>query len=95
VSLPRHAHRSTHRARDPHFDEGRGDRWHPSYPELRNCPAPSAPRILEIFNVAQRHHLVSNGEVVQVFEPELTPLQQKVLELLHVPVSAYTSAGAS
>ncbi len=67
----------------------------PLYPELRNCPAPSAPRILEIFNVAQRHHLVSNGEVVQVFEPELTPLQQKVLELLHVPVSAYTSAGAS
>jgi hypothetical protein len=45
--------------------------------------------------MAQRHHLVSNGEVVQVFEPELTPLQQKVLELLHVPVSAYTSAGAS
>lgn len=67
----------------------------PLYPELRNCPAPSAPRILEIFGGIQRHHLMSGEEVVQVFEATLTPLQQKVLDLLHVPATAYTSARPS
>lgn len=46
----------------------------PLYPELRNCPAPSAPRILEIFNDVQRHQLVNeHDEIVQTFQPELTP----------------------
>jgi transposase len=45
----------------------------PLYPELRNCPAPSAPRILEIFSHVERHHLIRDHEVVQTFEPELTP----------------------
>lgn len=30
----------------------------PLYPELRSCPAPSAPRVLEIFNGIARHHLI-------------------------------------
>jgi transposase len=64
----------------------------PLYPELRNCPSPSAPRILEIFNGVQRHHLIREGQVVQVFEPELSALQEKVLDLLHVPVDTYRSA---
>lgn len=63
----------------------------PLYPELRNCPAPSAARILEIFTSIQRHHLTSNTTIVQTFEPALTPLQQQVLDLLHVPTSAYTT----
>ena len=67
----------------------------PLYPELRDCPCPSAPRILEIFHDVQRHQLISEGEVVQSFEPQLTALQQQVLELLHVPASVYTGAGAS
>jgi hypothetical protein len=28
---------------------------------------------------------------VQDFEPALTPVQQQVLDLLHVPTSAYTA----
>ncbi len=67
----------------------------PLYPELRDCPAPSAPRILEIFRDVQRHELISAGEVVQSFEPQLTPLQRQVLELLHVPASVYTGANAT
>jgi len=63
----------------------------PIYPEFRNCPAPSAPRILEIFSALQRHRLMSGDSLVQVFEPELTPLQQKVLDLLHVPSAVYTT----
>ena len=53
----------------------------PLYPELRNCPAPSAPRILEIFDDVQRHELINTNdvdEIVQIFEPQLTPLQQQV-----------------
>jgi transposase len=64
----------------------------PLYPELRNCPAPSAPRILEIFDNVQRHQLARSDQVVQIFEPELTPLQHKILDLLHVPADVYTSA---
>jgi len=64
----------------------------PLYPEFRNCPAPSAARVLEIFSHVDRHHLVQGEEVVQVFEPELTPLQHKVLDLLHVPTTVYTAA---
>jgi transposase len=66
----------------------------PLYPELRNCPAPSAARILEIFSSVQRHRLMADNEIVQVFEPELTPLQLTILELLHVPATVYTSTGA-
>ncbi len=64
----------------------------PLYPELRNCPAPSAPRVLEIFSGVQRHHLTSGQETVQIFEPELTPLHKKALNLRHVPATVYTSA---
>ena len=64
----------------------------PLYPELRNCPAPSAPRILEIFNDLQRHELHNGDEIVQVFEPEPTPLQNQVLDLPHVPATADTQS---
>jgi len=64
----------------------------PLYPELRSCPAPSAPRVLEIFSGLARHHLISQDRVVQVFEPTLTPLQQQVLDLLAIPADTYTNA---
>ena len=64
----------------------------PLYPELRNCPAPSAPRILEIFDDVQRHQLIDHdAQIVQTFEPEFTDLQQQVLDLLHIPASVYNS----
>jgi hypothetical protein len=61
------------------------------YPELRHCSAPSAARVLEIFDDIQRHHLRSADETLQVFEPKLNPLQLLVLDLLHVPTTVYTS----
>jgi transposase len=69
----------------------------PLYPELRNCPAPSAPRILEIFNDLQRHHLQARDQTVQTvqtFQPQLTPLHQQVLDLLHIPASVYSPTDA-
>ena len=63
----------------------------PVYPELRGCAAPSADRIFEIFAHVARHELRdSTGALVQVFEPEFTELQLKILDLLDVPVTAYT-----
>ena len=61
----------------------------PLYPEDRDCAAPSASRIFEVFNGLARHELLSDGRIVQTFAPELTRLQAQVLDLLEAPHSAY------
>lgn len=66
----------------------------PLYPELRDCPAPSAERILEIFAGVSRHTLRDgDGRVLKVFEPELDRLQLQVLDLLGISPTVYTQAG--
>ena len=60
------------------------------YPELRDCKAPSAERILEIFAAVARHQLHRDGTLIKTFQPELTAQQQQVLDLLGLPHSAYT-----
>ena len=67
----------------------------PLYPELRDCPNPSAPRILEIFASVQRHQLLRGEELVQIFQPELSPLQRQVLQLLGIPETVYTAASTT
>ena len=59
------------------------------YPEDRDCPAPSAARILDIFADHTRHHLHHHGRLVQVFEPHLQTRHRAVLRLLAIPSSAY------
>jgi len=67
----------------------------PLYPELRNCPTPNAPRILEIFDDLARHQLINaDDQIVQTFQPQLTPLQHQVLDLLHIPASIYNPIDA-
>jgi len=61
----------------------------PLYPELRACQSPSAERILAVFNDLTRHELHRDGQLVQTFEAELTPLHQQILDLLGVPATAY------
>ncbi len=63
----------------------------PLYPELRACPAPSAERILAVFADLTRHELHHNGQLLQTFEAELSPLQQQILHLLDVPTATYTA----
>ena len=64
----------------------------PLYPELRECAAPSAHRVLEIFAHVTRHVLRgADGTVVRIYEPTLTPPQLQVLELLGIPASAYAA----
>jgi len=62
----------------------------PIYPEERDCPAPTAERILDIFATVQRHELLDpSGQVVQTFEAELTGTQRRVLRLLGMTPSIY------
>ena len=61
----------------------------PLYPEERDCQAPTTERILEVFHPLQRHRLRKKGRPVQIFEPELSELQQQILQLLHISVSAF------
>ena len=61
----------------------------PLYPESRACRRPTTEHVLRLFSLAERHTLLAYGATVRVFEPDLTPLQAQVLELLGVPVSKY------
>jgi transposase len=64
----------------------------PLYPELRECTAPSAHRVLEIFAHVARHVVRdADGVILRVCEPTLTPLQLQVLELLGIPASVYAA----
>jgi hypothetical protein len=62
------------------------------YHEQRPCQAPTAARVLEQFAGISRHHLTRDGQAIQTFEPDLSPLQRQTLDLVGVPHSAYTTA---
>jgi transposase len=64
----------------------------PLYPELRACQAPSAERIFAVLADLTRHELHRDGELVQTFEAELTPLQRQILDLLGVSPAAYAAS---
>jgi transposase len=63
----------------------------PLYPEDRSCTAPTAARVFDHLAPLQRHRLTRDGQPVQTFQPQLTPLQAQLLELLGLPANAYTS----
>ena len=74
-----------------HVKEGRDDEGdaRAAYAAQPEHGRASACGLLEIFRDVQRHQLISEGEVVQTFEPQLTLLQEQLLELRHVPASVY------
>ena len=61
----------------------------PLYPEERACRAPTADKILELFEPLRRHRLFERDTLVQTFWDELSDVQRTVLELMEVPTSAY------
>ena len=61
----------------------------PLYPEDRECHAPTANRILEVFEGIQRHDLMDGDHIHKCFEPKLTPLQGELLRLLGAPSGIY------
>jgi transposase len=65
----------------------------PLYPELRDCPSPSAARVMEIFSGVSRHVLRDGeGNIIKIFEPKLDRLQLRVLELFGISASEFTQA---
>ena len=46
----------------------------PLYPEGRDCLAPSAHGIFQVFAGLQSHQLRRHDRLIQTFSPELTPL---------------------
>jgi transposase len=63
----------------------------PLYPEDRVTHRPTAEQVFRLFSLAARHILHLEGEEIRRFEPELTDLQRRVLQLLQVAESAYRS----
>jgi transposase len=61
----------------------------PLYPEARECSAPTAERVFEIFEHLQVHTLLKEGRKIQTFHPALTELQRQVLELLGISPLTY------
>jgi transposase len=61
----------------------------PLYPEERRCRRPTTEQVLRLFSHAQRHMLLRDGRIVQVFAPQITDLQRQVLDLLGVPARAF------
>jgi transposase len=62
------------------------------YPEERECAAPSAARIFDVFAGLTRHRLYEGGRLVETFEPRLDSRQRTVLGLLGIPVGAYEAS---
>ncbi|MGI8874600.1 MAG: IS1634 family transposase, partial [Egibacteraceae bacterium] len=69
----------------------RGIRQLPIYPEDRASKAPTTTRVFDLFDGAARHHLICDGDIVRTYQPDLTPLQRQVLDLLDIPTSVYTT----
>ena len=61
----------------------------PIYPEQRRCKHPTTEQILRLFSLAERHTLLREDRLVQIFLPELTGIQSQTLELLGVPEAAF------
>jgi len=64
----------------------------PVYGEGRECKRPTSLQILRLFLLAERHIRYSKGRIADVFDMNLTPLQERVLRLLRVPASAFVPA---
>ncbi len=61
----------------------------PLYPEGRACRAPTARRVLDVFEAIQRHELLQGGEPVETYVTELRPLHRQLLKFLGVAIRSY------
>ena len=64
----------------------------PLYPEGRECKRPTTERVIELFEGLQVHRLYRGRELEDVYPPDLSKLQRKVLKLMSVPASRYMPA---
>ena len=64
----------------------------PLYHEQRASKTPTAARVFDLFAEISRHRLLRKDQIVQIFEPQLSPLQRQILDLIGVPKHAYHTA---
>ena len=61
----------------------------PLYPEERACRAPTADKLLGLFEDLRRHRLLHNGQSIKTFWDPLTDAQRLVLDLLGISTAVY------
>jgi len=61
----------------------------PLYPEDRACRAPTARRVLDVFEAIQRHELQQAGESSETYVTELRPLHRQLLKFLGIAIRSY------
>jgi hypothetical protein len=61
----------------------------PLYPEGRPCRCPTTRRLLDVFEIVQRHTLEADEGQAEVLVTELSDLQRKLLKLLGLPSRDY------
>jgi transposase len=61
----------------------------PLYPEGRPCRSPTTRRLLDVFEIVQRHTLLADDEQPEVLVTELSDLQRKLLKLVNLPSTDY------
>ena len=61
----------------------------PLYPEDRDCQAPTAARVFDLLDPLTRTVVRHHDRVLAVADPDLSPLQERLLTLLAVPMTDY------
>ena len=61
----------------------------PLYGEDRNCRCPTTRKVIDAFELVQRHVLTRPDGSEEVLTTKLSPLQRRILKLLKVPTSLY------
>ena len=61
----------------------------PLYPEGRACRAPTARRVLDVFEAIQRHELQQAGKPLETYVTELRPLHRHLLKFLGIAIRSY------
>ena len=69
--------------------KARGIHSIPLYPEERACRAPTADKLLGLFENLRRHRLFNRGQPIKTFWDELTDVQRLVLDLLGISTTVY------
>lgn len=62
----------------------------PLYPEGRADRAPTANVVLRAFEALQLNRLYEDDRLVTVFPPDLSPVQEEILDLVGVPAADFT-----
>ena len=61
----------------------------PIYHERKGCESPTADRLLSIFSNVQFHLLSGSGNPMEVFQPELSGIQIKLLKMMEIDLERY------